>query len=1492
MRIDEWYRGGNFAPEPELSAWRLDPERHLRGLRESLRNGDWWPSEWLQLPYPKKGKRLRHFVWPTVRDQVAFMAHMVLLAPLIDCRLQNFVFGNRWYRPVLWKRDEKKWRQLSYPLLTRRTYLPYARDHGLYRRVASWTVSRMTGAPIEKTDHKGRTRPEDYTEKFIPEWARETWWAPNPGGGDRAYWAALDLELAYPSVRLSYLCRCLREVLGHDVLSRDEVTDLLNGYPNCAIDAVSTKSALLALSDRLGSALQAVQTRTGSIPGTSWKPAHARPELFPDKKDVGIPTGLAVSGVLLNAVLLPSDRSIKRHLARTQGSDRGAILRFADDMYVFSRSPDGVLALMEVVAREVARPSDVPRLVKESPDAPNRQFGLLSSRTGAKEDSESNLYVHLEKIRPDFVKQVIDAVRKSEGWKKCRKCDVLHLREASRETESVDGWWRKVRDRRKYASLRKEWERSGVGPGSVGPFVTALVERMSEIGWGGLNERFGEGAWDRLGRLEELARFDIEDEQVRPDTRRSFAANRLVNVWLPDGDGKACAGVRRIRNAVEGVLGSTPWKFALWTAVVKAAVRVPADDVDSKSHRKIGKERCGGAWLAKQLRLIAQPSVSEESWATHWPEIVADKHDRGPGWADLYLSFHRASFWQGVRNALQALWAHRERTEGTGCGDASRPGAPPNSWCYRAIPEGRHREVIELLGNADRWIGALYGDGDEGARLAERPWELDQLVAAVLAAVPRSDAAEAWSRCASSAGSLCVPFDLPRLGAQTKKLLHVTGRLRPPVERAAPLGRGALEHLTLSGRDRRIGERLYPGGRPYVRDWERDRAGIVRACQALGCGANIDAKMMDLPWDTPEGVVKRMVSDPLGLRDYAAVRRTILGSEFPKVEASRTLHRLLWSVPMAEPELVRWRLRPWDVPSVGLPVRVATLLFLKADGPPAEWRSKDGPFTWSFNGGSEILARGRQVQFELDAEIGTDKVKTTVDSRNTEMVAVRRSREWDVPPHGAYFLPFLHGDAERIHRDGYELFCDVLLFLTALDGGERVLDELERSGVGVFPFEERWAWRSRIHLSSDAWKGVESVIRWAATPLTASESVGQDLSNALSRALKTPDAHASERITVEDFAAERVDLHVDSGDSLETVRTVRKGGREITALPAELCLDGALRTEDLGVRIGQITLDIDNEAVNSLRLSAAARNGTMEQVFGAFQMPSYVRTKRKEGKTLSPDLVVFPELTVPEEEIRATRECVEDTGLAALTGLYWRVLPPVYPASGGTVSRAHWIVNEAELDIPVGHGDRGPTSVRWYRVRKPLPAHIEMGRSKALERKLGGRWRMLPGRRWYRLIHSRWGDFSVAVCSDLIDAAPWRTLRGELLHLFVVAYNRDVDLYDALTWARAYENYTNLVAVNSGEYGGSIAWTPRRKQYGRELARFRGRGISVVADIRLPVRALLAEQSHGVRNAVRQAAATWEGDKGTDAEFKAPPPGFQRRAVQTGDSSKKESGDP
>ena len=206
-------------------------------------------------------------------------------------------------------------------------------------------------------------------------------------------------------------------------------------------------------------------------------------------------------------------------------------------------------------------------------------------------------------------------------------------------------------------------------------------------------------------------------------------------------------------------------------------------------------------------------------------------------------------------------------------------------------------------------------------------------------------------------------------------------------------------------------------------------------------------------------------------------------------------------------------------------------------------------------------------------------------------------------------------------------------------------------------------------------------------------------------------------------------------------------------------------------------------------------------------------------------------------------------------------------------------MNEAEITVPIGFGGRGPVGVRWYRIRKPLPSHIEEGLAQALSTR-SVKWAILRGHRLYRFVHPNWGDFSVAICSDLVESAFWRSLRGELLHLFMVAFNRDVDLYEALTRVRAYEEYVNLAGVNHGSYGGSVVWTPRRG-HEREVARLRGANLFVLADVDLPVKALYEAQTNGVHKAQAAAKRTWTHGPTRSAagQYKSPPPGFVRRGA-------------
>ena len=282
--------------------------------------------------------------------------------------------------------------------------------------------------------------------------------------------------------------------------------------------------------------------------------------------------------------------------------------------------------------------------------------------------------------------------------------------------------------------------------------------------------------------------------------------------------------------------------------------------------------------------------------------------------------------------------------------------------------------------------------------------------------------------------------------------------------------------------------------------------------------------------------------------------------------------------------------------------------------------------------------------------------------------------------------------------------------------------------------------------------------------------VGGTLENTLS-------SLCCEKLTVDDFLLERIDIVLEITSDIEVARTVQRAHVHDSSVSPRLQLNAAARRRPFIVRIGQIEKWVPRDDVVRDFPIVGGNHGReiMEQVASVFQSPSYT------GSGQSPSLVLLPEVSIPRSEISTVRDLVAASGRASLGGLYWGVLAPVYPGRYVTHARRRWFVNEAELVVPMGYTDRGPTSRRWFRVRKPVPAHIETGLARRLSRRSRARWSVLSGQRWYRFVHPEWGDFAVAICADLLDTEPWRSFRGELLHLFMVAFNRDVDLYEALT---------------------------------------------------------------------------------------------------------------
>ena len=391
------------------------------------------------------------------------------------------------------------------------------------------------------------------------------------------------------------------------------------------------------------------------------------------------------------------------------------------------------------------------------------------------------------------------------------------------------------------------------------------MERLSEIGRDTLADRFGQAAKDRQTQLHDLARFDIADEQVRSDTRRTFAANRLAGAWLSADRDEARRELAEIRRSVAAVLTETPWKFALWGAVIRAAARRV---VATESQRDEDDEEAWD-WLAGLLRHVA--AHEPDSWMSNWPEELMESHKGTVDWRGPYLSFHRTAFWQSLAKVTRLLTSHHDRwAQGHGTGPS------PGHWATRAVPEGRHAEVVAFLGDLDRWARVLYGD--DPATVDLRRWELDQLAAACLAATTGRTAATRWQRCDQRVRAIAIPDAIVASAPATKAILARNGRLAKTGRRRRPLGRSIVPQLLLTSGSDDPGAVLLASSVSGMRGADADPNYAIAVAHALRCEHSLtDEVIVTAVRDAPG----RFVGDPLALREYERARRIFLSRGMP-----------------------------------------------------------------------------------------------------------------------------------------------------------------------------------------------------------------------------------------------------------------------------------------------------------------------------------------------------------------------------------------------------------------------------------------------------------------------------------------------------------------------------------------------------------------------------------------------------------------------------------
>jgi len=1565
-RVRHWYAYGDQPPEPEFSRWCSDEDGQLRAFSERLLSDEVLDLCLPLIPYPKKGSTTRHFCRPSVEVQLYFATFAVLLAPWLEKSMHPCSFGNRWFRGLYRKRDSSGmsvWQERPFTLEDRNAYQPYPRAYGMFRRVAHWTSQAMVGE--SRTDaatrgSKHEVLPEDYYTGAFPRFVRHDWWNRGASGKcttERGYWAEIDLELAYPSVRIPVLRRCLRDMVLDD--DQRSLGGMFLDYPHDITRLLQGVDIRLQLVDRLCDALERVSYNTKDAIGNFWLPDDVcrRMPIDSGEGHPGLPTGLLISGLLLNTYLNPIDTAMMDWGENGGRWGKGAFLRFADDMRVLARTPETLFEGIDILWEAICL---IGTEVPEMNLVATRGLPVSLSLPGA--HNSSNLRINFDKLGPDPLQTIItsycDAECRGEDGKRRRRQQpnrALSSSEAERNRAStLQQWWTTSIADGERLSFEEALKRQALTAGNLNAFVTLLVERMSELGGDGLQERFGAEARQRLTDLHQLVRFEIDDKQVRADTRLSFGTGKLVRAWLPETSADEDRDlIYEIRESVGLALHKAPWKTSLWRAVLRAAVRRPCGGDKGSTQDQQKAE----SWLQRQLESIQHPDrvKSQKSgytlaWWTLWPEPKEDgtrKKDpdrlRAEARVTQALSAHRAAFWHALRDTITDLDRAISATEedwDDGGGESSEEWAS-REWTFRAIPEEELKPVRAWLARLDVWCGLLYpimapcyNDEKLAARWGCSRYEIEALSLAVLRCVNPlivmgacdGTAVRQWT---GNPALLAGRFaDDPRsisgwAGWVVAHTRPVDDKLRVWMERLLPGPRISVRHWPLYVFDLM---QAVPSIRraELVSAWSRGRgmhnAGEqIKLLRQMRMQSSFPVEAHTSLHNQAQLLLVRIqdiiderevqeVNHLWLLQEYAWVRKALLGFNDAGVDKNDpnrfSLHRLLWGIPWSHKDSGRWPIEPGSVTAMGLPLRIACRLLEHAlrqysgaegvvIGDPPVWllrdtRTSDTPSPRSW------LADGRRCQFDPEGweRFESQAVPLAERTSNANIKPWIHCSEpagwrddWEVLPHPLYLMP----GVVRSEMDpaAYVRWCHQLHFLTAARGDEALLDTLFESGAGSVPFEDRWHWRHHIHMPQVFWREFDGLTRLALGRSLGGRSgslVPMDPDeDALLRELQAINASPPRPL---DFRWERVNIQLSEDDPWDLPVAVLPYGQSEErnywrgiAAPLGEEVSKAKLAETFPVRIGQVSEhpDWSSFVSSGMRLNRTEIQAVMRQIAGVFLHDVSKGKEKDDAMGARRTMVILPEATLPNSERTTILHWARESKCAVLAGCLWRRLGNAVAPHRALRSMRVYLSNEALLSLPLtdnGNDDWAP--VRQFTLQKPMPAHIEYGLALALSH-LGGTgrsWHMSMGSRWYLFAHHRWGKFTVAICSDLIDPAPWNNLRGQIQHLITCAYNQDVDLYEAMTWVRAYENFTNVVLVNHGEHGGSFVWTPKHNGH-KEVVKLRGSELNLIADVELPVSGLMEAQQSGVEEAILNAQNEWLGVKpGRKGEFKAPPPGY------------------
>lgn len=323
-KVQRYYRGiDGWHDELEVAQTELRLETELREIANQFRHQRYRMRPMRPLPQPKRRDRnnlpqTRQMFSPGVRDQIAWIAYLNIIGPLIDPLIPAWSYGNRLHRSVWFEESSSRSRLRIGPYrnTSGQIYRPFRQSWPVYRRHIHLTIRKMAGAkriemadldPAESRVFESETK--DLSDDLRLAYLRDDYW--NSGPIKSPYWAGFDLEKFYPNVNLGVIKDVLRTELPEQGQLLGTLLDDLLTFP-------------LDLTEFSADELRQVGPNLER--GT---------DVFSH-----LPTGLMAAGFLANVALLRVDQQVGQLAPKRQI----AHFRYVDDHVVLATSFESLVS--------------------------------------------------------------------------------------------------------------------------------------------------------------------------------------------------------------------------------------------------------------------------------------------------------------------------------------------------------------------------------------------------------------------------------------------------------------------------------------------------------------------------------------------------------------------------------------------------------------------------------------------------------------------------------------------------------------------------------------------------------------------------------------------------------------------------------------------------------------------------------------------------------------------------------------------------------------------------------------------------------------------------------------------------------------------------------------------------------------------------------------------------------------------------------------------